>query len=93
MDNSKLLEPVKDLMGISGNFQDKTIQGYINDVVDFMLDAGVSKAVMDSTKCHGAVARGVSDLWNYGISSTDFSPYFLKRVTQLIYKKGGEING
>lgn len=92
MDNLKLLKPVKDMLGISGNFQDDTIKGYIDDVVDFMLGAGVSETIMDSTSSHGAVARGVADLWNYGMGNTSFSPYFLQRVTQLCYRKGGDIN-
>lgn len=93
MDNSRLLRPVKDMLGISGDFQDTTIQGYIDEVVDFMLRAGISVTVMESRSCHGAVARGVSDLWNYGMGSTSFSPYFLQRVTQIYYSKGGDDNG
>lgn len=92
MNNSRLLKPVKDMLGISGDFQDATIKGYIDDVVDFMLRAGVSEGIMNSTAIHGAVARGVSDLWNYGMGNTSFSPYFLQRVTQLCYCKGGDTN-
>lgn len=93
MDNSGLLKPVKVMLGISGDFQDGTIKAYIDEVVDFMLRAGVPEATMSSGRCHGAVARGVSDLWNYGMGSTSFSPYFLQRVTQLCYSKGGDGNG
>lgn len=92
MDNTRLLKPVKDMLGISGEFQDETITGYINEVVDFMVSAGISEAVMGSSRCHGAVARGVADLWNYGMGNTSFSPYFLQRVTQLTYSNGGDDN-
>lgn len=38
---------------------------------------------MESKKCVGVIARGVSDLWNYGNGSTGLSPYFKERVIQL----------
>lgn len=93
MDNAALLEPVKDMLGISGTFQDKSIQGYIDEVIDFMREAGISNDILTSSRCHGAVARGVADLWNYGMGNTSFSPYFLQRVTQLSYCKGGVDHG
>ncbi|MCI9366311.1 MAG: hypothetical protein HFJ54_07320, partial [Clostridia bacterium] len=31
----------------------------------------------------GIIARGVSDLWNYGSGGTSFSPYFMQRAIQL----------
>lgn len=92
MTDVELLEQVKKRIGITGDYQNDTISGHIQDVKDFMSDAGVSKDVMESEKIIGAVTRGVSDLWDYGSGNGEFSPYFFQRVTQLAYK-GGESDG
>lgn len=91
MTDVELLEQVKKRIGITGDYQNDTISGHIQDVKDFMSDAGVSKGVMESEKIIGAVTRGVSDLWDYGSGNGEFSPYFFQRVTQLAYK-GGEVS-
>lgn len=85
-----MLEQVKINLGITGTFQDKTIQGYIDEVKDFMIEGGVSKDIAESDKCIGVITRGVADLWNYGSGGTSFSPYFIQRVTQLAFKKEGD---
>ena len=92
MTDEELLTEVKKRIGVTGEYQDDTIAGHIQDVKDFMTDAGVSEDVMKSKKIIGAVTRGVSDLWDYGSGNGEFSPYFLQRVTQLAYK-GGESDG
>lgn len=90
MTDVELLTEVKKRIGITGDYQDDTLTGHIQDVKDFMQDAGVSEEVMQTTKIIGAVTRGVSDLWDYGSSNGELSPYFFQRVTQLVYK-GGEV--
>lgn len=90
MTDAELLTEVKKRIGITGDYQDNTLTGHIQDVKDFMQDAGVSEEVMQTTKIIGAVTRGVSDLWDYGSGNGEFSPYFFQRVTQLVYK-GGEV--
>ena len=90
MTDALLLTEVKKRIGITGDYQDDTLTGHIQDVKDFMQDAGVSEEVMQTTKIIGAVTRGVSDLWDYGSGNGEFSPYFFQRVTQLVYK-GGEV--
>lgn len=90
MTDAELLTEVKKRIGITGDYQDDTLTGHIQDVKDFMQDAGVSEEVMQTTKIIGAVTRGVSDLWDYGNGNGEFSPYFFQRVTQLVYK-GGEV--
>ena len=92
MTDEELLTEVKKRIGITGDYQNETVAGYIQDVKDFMIDSGVSEKVMLSNKIIGAVTRGVSDLWDYGNGKGDFSPYFFQRVTQLAYQ-GGEANG
>ena len=77
-----MLQDVKDALGITGDYQDSTIEQYIDEVVDFLKDAGVK----DSNITAGIVSRGVSDLWNYGAGEGKLSSYFMERATQLSYK-------
>lgn len=81
--NENLLDKVKTALSISGTFHDELLKIYIDDVCDMMRSAGVSDAVMNSEKILGCVARGVSDLWNFGQGNTTLSPYFFQRVAQL----------
>lgn len=77
------LEAVKSMLGVTGDFQDDTLTAYIEEVKDFMLLAGVSQAIIDSSKATGTIARGVSDLWSYGSGEVHLSPYFMMRCSQL----------
>ena len=76
------LDQVKAALGIVGNYQDNTLQVYFDETVDFLKNAGVTEANITA----GIVARGVSDLWNYGAGDGKLSPYFIQRATQLTYK-------
>lgn len=76
------LAGVKKALGITGDYQDDTIRPYIEDVVSFLTDAGVSAQNITD----GLVARGVADLWNYGGAEGKLSEYFLQRASQLSYK-------
>ena len=69
------LEQVKNALGIVGNFQDATLQVYFDEVVGFLVDAGVREENITS----GIVARGAGE--------GTLSPYFLQRAIQLAYKK------
>lgn len=82
MTDAEMLEKVKNALGIQGNYLDDTLSEYIGEVKSFLTDAGVSSANITS----GIVARGVSDLWNYGAGEGKLSPYFMQRATQLSYK-------
>lgn len=77
------LENVKNALGITGDYQDETLQIYFDEVVAFLRDAGVANSNITS----GIVARGVSDLWNYGSADGKLSQYFLQRASQLSFKK------
>lgn len=79
----EMLSQVKILLGITGSYMDDTINGYIIEVKDFLIEAGVPKQYIVA----GVVARGVSDLWNYGAGEGKLSEYFMQRATQLAYKK------
>lgn len=76
------LADVKTALGITGTYQDATLQQYIDEVVAFLNDAGVASANITS----GIIARGVSDLWNYGAGEGKLSSYFMMRASQLALK-------
>lgn len=82
------LEDVKNALGITGTYQDATLQIYFDEVVAFLVDAGVPEANITS----GVVARGVADLWNYGEAEGKLSSYFMMRASQLALK-GSASNG
>lgn len=77
-----MLTKVKNALGVTGEYQDATIQEYIDEVIAFLTDAGVTA----SNITPGIVSRGVSDLWNYGAGDGKLSEYFMQRATQLSYK-------
>jgi hypothetical protein len=79
------LEQVKAALGIVGDYQNDTLQVYFDEAVAFLKDAGVSEANITA----GVVARGVSDLWNYGVGDGRLSPYFMQRAAQLSYNSKG----
>lgn len=73
------LEDVKKALGVTGNYQDSTLSQYFDEVVGFIMDAGIPYQSITT----GIVARGVSDLWNYGGAEGTLSQYFYQRVAQL----------
>ena len=82
-DQFDMLTAVKNALGIQGNFQDATLQTYINEVNEYLLSAGVDESIVGTGCTAGAVARGVSDLWQYGSGEGKLSQYFYERVIQL----------
>lgn len=89
MTNEELLIKVKQGIGMTGDYQDDTLLIYIDEVKDYMRNAGVPTSIINSNKSVGAIIRGVMDLWNYGSGDTSLSPYFKERVIQL---RAGEID-
>ena len=77
------LDAVKAALGITGDYQDSTIQIYYDEVMAFLSDSGVPAAKITP----GLVARGVSDLWNYGEAGGKLSEYFYQRAAQLAIKQ------
>ena len=77
-----MLDQVKIALGITGINLDNTLQQYINEVIAFLVDAGVNESNITS----GIVARGVADLWNYGGNEGKLSEYFMQRAAQLALK-------
>lgn len=78
-----LLENVKTALGITGDYQDALLQLYIDEVMAYLRDAGVSAEKLESDASTGIIIRGVADLWNYGSGGTQLSPYFIQRAIQL----------
>lgn len=81
-----LLEKIKEMLGITGNYHDALLQNYIDEVKQYLLDGGVQSEVVESTASTGAIAKGVIDLWDYGSGSGKLSPYFKERAIQLAMK-------
>ena len=85
MADTTILKKVKDALGITGTYQDATLQIYIDEVIAYMKDAGVSTDVINAGVSAGVIARGVTDLWNYNGGAGKLSDYFYQRVSQLTY--------
>lgn len=82
------LAKVKTALGMNGsNYQDETLSVYIDEVLEFMIDAGVQREVAESTAAVGCIAIGVNDMWNYSSGGVRFSDYFKSRVVQLSLKR------
>ena len=79
---NEYLTAVKAALNITGEDQDAALLQWIEEALEFVKDAGVKPE--NITK--GLIARGVSDLWNYGAGDGRLSDYFCWRVTQLSYK-------
>lgn len=76
---SQWTEKVAEALGMTGEYQYSTIQPYVEDILSFIKKSGVSES--DITV--GIVARGVTDLWNYGSGEGKLSSYFCQRISQL----------
>ena len=87
MTDAAILSGVKSALGVTGNFMDATISLYIDEVTDYMTNAGVNADLISASV--GVIARGVNDLWNNSAGNGKLSPYFYDRVSQLVLKSGG----
>ncbi len=81
------LEGVKRALGITGEYQDETLKIYIEEVKAYLVSAGVSTDVINSSVSAGVIARGVTDLW---LGGGKLSDYFYQRVSQLTYTEVGD---
>lgn len=88
MTDVEILNKVKQALGITGDFFNETISVYIDEIKDYMLNAGVSEKNIN--KSVGIVSRGVNDLWNNQSGNGKFSAYFYDRVIQLAIKSQNE---
>ena len=83
MATENMLDKVKSSLGIEGDYQDETLSEYIDEVEAFLKDGGVPAAKITA----GIIARGVTDLWNYGAGGGELSEYFMQRAAQLALKR------
>lgn len=81
-----MLEKIKEMLGITGNYHDALLQNYIDEVKQYLLDGGVQSEVVEGTASTGTIAKGVIDLWDYGSGNGKLSPYFKERAIQLAMK-------
>lgn len=84
MDVDTLLTKVKTALLLEGDYHNNMLKLYIDEVLDYMRSAGVPDDVLQSERIIGAVARGVTDLWNFGAGNGKLSEYFYQRVIQLV---------
>lgn len=80
-----MLENVKSNLGITGNFQDEIIKGWIDEIKQLMIDGGISPSIVNDEKSAGVIAKGIDDVY---FQKNDLSKYFWQRATQLAYKEG-----
>ena len=73
------IEKIKRAIGVTGNALDETITPYIESIEKYLMSTGVKAQNMEV----GLVARGVTDVWNYGNGDGELSPYFYQRAGQL----------
>ena len=83
MTKAEILAQVKKGLGITTNYQDDTLNVYIDDVIAFITSAGVPSDIAMSEAAVGCILRGVTDLWNYSSGTAKFSKVFEMRVIQL----------
>lgn len=94
MTDAELLTKIKSGLGLTGDFQNDTLQVYLAEVKAFMESAGVDKSVIQSEASVGCIMRGVADLWNYGAGNATLSDYFRMRLIQLkAVIAGGDSDG
>lgn len=87
MADASVLAGVKNALGVTGTYMDATISIYIDEITDYMTNAGVSADLIPASV--GVIARGVNDLWNNNAGNGRLSPYFYDRVSQLVLKSSG----
>lgn len=80
--DADLLVQVKNGINLNGNdYQDDTINVWINEVKQDLLYAGVSEEVLGSTLAVGCITRGVDDRWLSRLP--DYSDFFNKGAERL----------
>ena len=87
--NQEQITQIKAALGIGDGIPDATINVWLTDVKDYMLNAGVPNSVINAQTTIGTLTRGVADCWNYGAGNTGFSTLFKERVAQLALGNGG----
>lgn len=79
-----MLEKVKKSLGITGNYQDDIIQGWIDEIKQLMIDGGIAPSIVNDENSAGVIARGIDDVY---FQKSNLSTYFWQRATQLALKE------
>lgn len=89
MADANIIKAVKLARGMTGTFeaQDNQLSMEIDDVISYMVSAGVPKEVANSEASAGVIARGIEDIKYNGGKLSD---YFYQRVGQLVYSSSTE---
>lgn len=90
MTAAELTAEIKTRLSLTGTFHDNLITALANDVKEYIKSAG---ADAESPAAVGVIARGVTDLWNFGSGDGKFSEVFYQRVSQLALEKEVNENG
>lgn len=91
MTDAELLTKIKHGLGVTGDFQDETLQVFIDDTKEFMRSAGIKDSVLKSNASVGCILQGVTDKWVE--KRGDYSEAFKKRLIQLSLKPEVETGG
>lgn len=78
-----MLEQIKKMLGITGDYHDETLQLFINSTIYYLENTGITKDALQHEQVLGVIYIGVRDLWNCGSGNGKFSPMFLNRAVQL----------
>jgi len=77
MTDDELLQKVKEGIGLGGGYQNPTLLPKVLAVKAYMLNAGVTKAQLESDLGIATLTIGVNDLWNLSPGEVTFSDAFL----------------
>lgn len=83
MTDVEMLEQIKIRLGVTGNYHDDLLTGYIEDVKHFLEGAGIPETTLNSKTSVGVIARGVADVWNFGSGDGTWSNMFYNMSIQL----------
>ena len=72
MTDNELLTKVKTGLGIKGNYQDETLQFYIDETKAFMVSAGVKKETVDTVPATVATIKPATPFPSAKLEKTDF---------------------
>jgi hypothetical protein len=87
MTSDELFNKAKNAIGINHNYLDETLKPYFNSALFYLSNAGVADEIIFSEASVCAVARYISDTWNYG-GNTTLSPFFKEMVVMLSLYSG-----
>ncbi|MED4599875.1 hypothetical protein P9314_04025 [Paenibacillus validus] len=77
MTNEEILEKVKSGLSVSGTHNDVALMIKTIAVKEYMLNAGVTQAQIETDLGIATLTIGVGDLWNLNAGEVEFSNAFL----------------